>query len=480
MVDYDCKTKMVIKSTPNLPTKITVKRAMSATFTSPEKPSGDISPASESACAAYENYLRLSELRELWSSIEFPGWENESVIKPGLMALEITFRFVSIVLSDSRPYVNKREWGRRLESLAREQVEIIGALCEEDTTRGGTGAPIVDLTTSFGEVVPQTGSSAEVWKLGDEQTVVVSRVSEASLLPRLATWHKSEEFSSRMFYDIESGMRRCGYTLGLGEPNLEGKPNLDYDAVCRPVQLHALKKSALEQHVDNNYENHILYTIHQILESWVFTARQLHMRICDRINKSQFSKAADDCWTLEKIWNLLERIENLHVLMDPDDFLHLKTQLRMKTVSQNDTFCFRSRGLTEMTKLSKDLRHKVPGILGVEVDPMGGPRIQEAAMGLYRERRRSEKVHLLQAFQGVEAAVKRFFFNYKQLLVVMMGSLEANKGVSGGVVGGTSLDLLTQLFMEPTYYPSLDAAKTYIGDFWERDSSLRRENRMAK
>ncbi|KAK9683433.1 hypothetical protein RND81_10G141000 [Saponaria officinalis] len=478
MVDYNCKTKMA-KSTPNLPntksSKLNLKRATSANFSSPEKSTGEITPASETSCSAYETYLRLPELRELGTSIEFPGWENELIIKPGLQALEITFRFVSIVLSDARPYVNRREWNRRLESLAREEVEIIAALCKDDETRGA--APIVDLTTSFGEVIPQTGSSAEVWKLGDGEHTVVSRASEHSLLPRLATWHKSEDFSCRMFYCIESAMKSCVYTLGLGEPNLDGKPNLDYDAVCRPVELHALKKSALD-HVSNS-ENQILFTIHQILESWALTAKQLLNRTIERINREEFSKAADDCWILEKIWNLLEQIENLHMLMDPNDFLHLKTQLRMKTITQNDTFCFRSRGLTEITKMSKDLRHKVPEILGVEVDPMGGPRIQEAAMGLYRGRRQFEKVHLLQAFQGVESAVKRFFFNYKQLLVVMMGSTEA-KGISGAVIETTSSDLLAQLFLEPTYYPSLDAAKTFIADSWERDSSLHRESRVAK
>ncbi|XP_074287231.1 nematode resistance protein-like HSPRO2 [Silene latifolia] len=483
MVDYDCKTKMVHKSP-----KLTTKRAMSATFPSPEKPAttatNDLSPATDISCSAYESYLRLPELRQLWSSTEFPGWESESVIKPALQALEITFRFISVVLSDPRPYSNRREWDRRLESLSRDQVELISILCEEDESRDA--APIIDVTTSFGEVVPQTGSSAEVWKLslGCNEHTVVSRTSESSLLPRLVTWQKSEAISDRILYSIESAMKRCVFTLGLGEPNLDGKPNLNYDAVCRPDELHALKKSAME-HV-SNYENKVIFTIHQILESWIFVAKKLLERIEVRINKEEYSKVADDCWILEKIWKLLEQIENLHLLMDPNDFLHLKTQLRMKSTNQNDTFCFRSKGLVEITKMSKELRHKVPEILGVEVDPMGGPRIQEAAMGLYRERRRFEKVHVLQAFQGIESALKGFFFNYKQLLVIMMGSLEANGNNSGGIGTGSS-DLLSQLFLEPTYYPSLDGAKTFIGDFWEHDQSaaasggdVRSRNRAGK
>ena len=156
--------------------------------------------------------------------------------------------------------------------------------------------------------------------------------------------------------------------------------------------------------------------------------------------------------------------------MDVDDFLHLKTQLRMRTTSDSETFCFRSKGLIEITKLSKDLRHKVPEILGVEVDPMGGPIIQESAMELYREKRSFEKIHLLQAFQGVESAVKGFYFNFKQLLMIMMGSLEAKANFA--VVGGSEpSDLLSQIFLEPTYYPSLDGAKTFIGDSWEHDQT---------
>lgn len=487
MVDFDCKTKMV-QSTPNLTKKspkLTPKRTTSNPLISPVPfTAGELSPASESSCSAYESYLRLPELHLLWSSVEFPGWENESIIRPALQALEITFRFISLVLNDNRPYLNHREWNRRLESLARDQVELISVLCEDDETRGA--APIVDLSSSFGEVVPQTGSSAEVWKLADNEhnITVVCRSSEASLLPRLATWQKSEEISSRIYYAIESAMRRCAYTLGLGEPNLDGKPNLDYDVVCRPCELHALKKGALD-HIPNP-ENQILFTIHQIFESWVFAAKKLIVRVGERISKEEFNKATDDCWILERIWKLLEQIESLHLLMDPDDFLQLKTQLKMKTTSDSETFCFRSKGLIEITKLSKDLRHKVPEILEVEVDPMGGPVIQESAMELYREKRRFEKIHLLQAFQGVESGVKGFFFRYKQLLMIMMGSLEAKANFA--VVGGSeSSDLLSQIFLEPTYYPSLDGAKTFIGDFWEHDQTLgngnsldNRRNRTAK
>ena len=61
------------------------------------------------------------------------------------------------------------------------------------------------------------------------------------------------------------------------------------------------------------------------------------------------------------------------------------------------SFCFRSKELVEPTKMCKDLRHKVPEILEVEVDPKGGPRIQEAAMKLYVSKNGFEKVHLLHA-----------------------------------------------------------------------------------
>ncbi|KAL2925701.1 Nematode resistance protein-like HSPRO2 [Bienertia sinuspersici] len=409
MVDYDCNSKFV-HFTPTLSQKnpkITPKRTLSTPLTSPIPVStGDLSPASETSCTAYETYLRLPELRKLWSSKQFPGWENE-------------------------PYVNRRQWNRRLESLARDQVELISFLCEDDATRGG--APTVDF------------SSGEV----------------SSFLPRLATWQVSEQISAKIVDAIESAMRGCGYSLGLGEPNSGRKPILDYDAVCRPSELHALSKGALNY--IQNPENQILFTIHQIFESWIFSAKQLLFRVGDRIKREEFSRAADDCWILERVWKILEGISNLHLLMDPDDFLHLKTQLKMKTTSDSDseTFCFRSRGLMEITKQSKDLRHKVPEILDVEVDPMGGPIVQESAMELYREKRSFEKIHLLQAFQGVESAVKGFFYNYKQLLVIMVGSLEAKANFA--VVGSfESSDLLAQIFLEPTYYPSLDGAKTLL------------------
>jgi len=42
-----------------------------------------------------------------------------------------------------------------------------------------------------------------------------------------------------------------------------------------------------------------------------------------------------------------------------------------------------------------------------------------------------------------------------------MGSAEMNATASQ-----ESCDSLSQIFMEPTYFPSLDAAKTFLGEFW--------------
>lgn len=383
-------------------------------------------------------------------------------MKPALQALEITFRFVSVVLSDPRPYANRREFKRRLESLATSQIQLIAILCEEED--GAGGAPIVDLTASNG-VLARTGSSAEVWKIPGGESTLVNRTSEYSLLPRLATWQKSEDVAEKIMYTIECEMRRCPYTLGLGEPNLAGKPNLEYDAVCRPNELHALKKTPCD-HIDN-HENQTLYTTHQILESWIFTTQQLLKRIVSRIENKEFEGASNDCYLLERIWKLLAEIEDLHLLMDPDDFLRLKNQLSINSGAESDPLCFRSRGLFEITKSSQDLKHKVPEILGVEVDPSGGPRVQEAAMRLYSEKKDFVKIHLFQGMQAVEAALKRFFYAYKQVLAVVMGSLEAK--ANRVVVNAEACDSLSHVFLEPTYYPSLDAAKTFLGEFWSHE-----------
>lgn len=451
---------MVSSNIPNNKSpKLSDKLSVSLPF-SLRTAQADVSTASSSACSAYEHYLRLPELRKLWSSREFPDWKNESILKPALQGLEITFRGVSTVLSDPRPYANQREWRRRLESLTTNQIELIAVLCEDGEEDGETRgtAPIVDLSSSGG-VLARDGSSAEVWKIPGESTVV-SRVSEASLLPRLVTWQKSEDVAQKILYSLECEMRGCPYTLGLGEPNLAGKPSLDYDLVCKPGELHSLKRNPYDAHVDN-YENQTLYTTHQVLESWIFVAQELLRRVADRIEAQSFDKAASDCHVIERIWKLLAEIEDLHLLMDPDDFLRLKNQLGIKSMEDSEAFCFRSEALVEITKQSKDLRHKVPTILGVEVDPKGGPRIQEAAMRLYSDKKQFDKVHLLQALQAIESALKRFFYAYKQVLVIVMGSLEAR---GNRVVVSDACDSLSQIFLEPTYFPSLDAAKTFLGD----------------
>lgn len=454
MLNIDCKSNMITSNTPNKSPRVSNKLPGLAT---PPVLAADVAPANDSDCAAYEQYLRLPELKKLWNVREFADWQNEPVIKPALSALEITFRFVSTVMSDPRRYTNRREWTRRLESLGTSQLQIIALLCEDEEnnslTRGK--APITDLS-SAGGALSRENSSAEVWKLHGE-TTVVSRASESSLLPRLTTWHRTENIAQNFLYSIECEMRNCPYTLGLGEPNLSGKPSLDYDLICKPVQLHALKRSSMNI---ENLENQSLYTIHQILESWIEVSHKLLNRIGSRVDAREFESASNDCWIVERIWKLLAEIEDLHLLMDPDDFLKLKNQLMIKS----EAFCFRSRGLVEITKLSKDLKHKVPNILGVEVDPTGGPAIQEAAMKLYQKTEESglERIHLLQALQGIESALKRFYYAYKQLIVNVMGSLEAK----GKFVYADSADLLGQIYLEPTYFPSLDAAKTFLGEYW--------------
>ncbi|CAL9754345.1 unnamed protein product [Musa acuminata subsp. burmannicoides] len=423
-----------------------------------------------SAIAAYENYLRLPELAKLWSSNDFPRWTNESILKPALQGLEITFRFVSLALSDPRPYANHREWKRRLESLAARQVEIIATLCEEEGRAGG-GAPIADLSSCQG-LLSRGKSSQEVWKVPGTSSVV-SRTSEASLLPRLATWEKSEDVASKILFQIESQMHRCQFTLGLGEPNLTGKPTLEYDLVVRPSDLHALKRSPGSSKDLHNHEDQALCTIQQILESWLFAARELLARVDQRMDDKDWAQAANDCWLLERVWKLLSDVEDLHLLMDPDDFLRLKSQLAIKATSGSEAFCFRSAALLQVTNSCKDLKRRVPWILGVEADPNGGPRVQDAAMRLFHSRRRGEgdnpgKIDLLQALQAVEVALKTFFFAYRHLVATVMGSLEAS-GNRAVYTPSEALDPLSQVFLEPPYYPSLDAAKTFLGDFWQNE-----------
>ncbi|THU56852.1 hypothetical protein C4D60_Mb11t21570 [Musa balbisiana] len=412
-----------------------------------------------SAIVAYEHYLRLPELAKLWSSKDFPQWADESILKPALQGLEITFRFISLALSDPRPYANHREWKRRLESLAARQVELIATLCEEDG-----GAPIADLSSCKG-LLSRDKSSQEVWKVPGT-TSVVSRTSEKSLLPRLATWEKSDDVASKILLQIESQMQRCRFTLGLGEPNLAGKPTLEYDLVVRPSDLHALKRSPGGSKDAKDHE----------------TRRSARSnRSSSRGSSPPASyllglvQAGSDCWLLERVWKLLSEVEDLHLLMDPDDFLRLKSQLGIKATSGSEALCLRSAALLQVTSSCKDLKRTVPWILGVEADPNGGPRVQDAAMRLFHSRRRGEgdnlgKINLLQALQAVEAALKRFFFAYRQVVAAVMGSLEAS-GNRAVYAPSEALDSLSQMFLEPPYFPSLDAAKTFLGDFWQNDLS---------
>ncbi|KAK4760003.1 hypothetical protein SAY87_023134 [Trapa incisa] len=428
MVDLGWKTKQMASSdrfsdkSSKFSNKLTVLIPAAAPLQS--ACTSELGTASSTACSAYEHYVRLPELRKLWR-------------RP----LEITFRFVSTALSDTRPYANSGEWEQRLEWLSASQLQLVASLVES----GEGPAPVVPSPTCGG------GSTAEVWRVpAGGADAVVSRTSEASLLPCLAAWRRSEAAAERIQYAVECAMRRCPFTLGLGEPNLAAKHSLDYDRVVKPNELHALRKNPYSDQIQNR-ENQVLYTIHQILEAWLQSASELLIRIAERIESRRYQTAASDCFLLERIWKLLAEVEDLHLLMDPADFLILKSQLDIRT--EEEPFCFRSLTLVELTRRCRDLRQFVPRILGVEADPAGGPRVQEAAMRLYQEKAEAEKIYVLQGLQAVEAAAKRFFYSNKQVVAAVMGSLEAQEE------GGS----LRRVFLEQTYFPSLDAAKTFMG-----------------
>ncbi|OEL26579.1 Nematode resistance protein-like HSPRO2 [Dichanthelium oligosanthes] len=312
----------------------------------------------------------------------------------------------SLALSDPRGYASRRELARRVESLAVREAELVAALCEGDRS-----APLAEITASGG-VLPRERSGSEVWQLPGSAAAVVCWASEASLLPRLAAWDRSEALAARIAYAIEGQMQGCAFTLGLGEPNLAGKPVLEYDRVVRPHELHALKPKPAPEPKSGyrNRENETLFTMYQILESWLRAASQLLTRLNERIEAKNWEAAASDCWILERVWKLLADVEDLHMLMDPDDFLRLKSQLAIRAAPGSDaSFCFRSRALLHVANTTRDLKKRVPWVLGVEVDPNGGPRVQEAAMRLYHSPRRGDgeeagKVELLQASQAETAA----------------------------------------------------------------------------
>ncbi|XP_072071808.1 nematode resistance protein-like HSPRO2 [Arachis hypogaea] len=98
--------------------------------------------------------------------------------------------------------------------------------------------------------------------------------------------------------------------------------------------------------------------------------------------------------------------------MDPNDLMKLKKQIEIPCFGDTAAFCFRSKELVEVTKMCREMKRMMSEMLEVEVDPKGGPGIVEAAMRVHAEKKESV-VEVLQAMQGIEAAMKRFFFGYK-------------------------------------------------------------------
>ncbi len=178
----------------------------------------------------YELYIHLPELSRLWQAKLYPNvWPNERIVKPALHSLEMVFRMISSVLCDTRPYIDGDEWLRRLESLANMQLELLSCIVERDQQ-----APTTKSSASSSYVGAE--ASHVVWHKSGSRAVV-SRLSQESLLPRLAAWRTAQSVGARLQIAIESNMARAPFTLGLGEPNLSGKPILEYDRICTPLEV---------------------------------------------------------------------------------------------------------------------------------------------------------------------------------------------------------------------------------------------------
>lgn len=120
----------------------------------------------------------------------------------------------------------------------------------------------------------------------------------------------------------------------------------------------------------------------------------------------------------------------------------------------------------------------MPKAVGVEADPKGGPRLQEAIMELFHRHgmgasgsssENSGVIHLLQSFQAVEVSVRQFYFSYQQLVIAIMGSGEYKGDVQTEI---SAAKALSQFYFEPPYFPSLDGAKTFLGNFWHHSPDL--------
>lgn len=420
---------------------------------------------SDSARKAYELYTHLPELSKMWGVRCWPHWSNEEIIRPALQGLELNFRMISCVSCDARPHVNKVEWLRRLENLAKSQLEVISLLCEGDLQ-----APVTKFSESAG-----TLGGLKFW--GQQ---LIGGSTQESLVLRLACCGKPQEVVASIHLAIECAMLRTPFTLGLGEPNLSGKPVLQYDKICKPAELFECRQS-IKDHPDD----HMLSTAQQISECWLFITQGLIKRVEPLVlsgGAGNLEEAAKVSWVVERVWKIISSTMDFLMMVDPDDFMKLKHELAIQSNFRTSTdrqdlasvfYCLRSSMLKDATKACKELRHLVPKIVGVEADPKGGPRLQDAVMELFQTHtlnpsqkvrsNQSNAIHLLQAFQAVEKSIREFYFSYQQLIISVMGSGE----LRGSFQSQMSVsDALSQIFSEPPYFPSVDGAKTFLGDYW--------------
>ncbi|KAG2242945.1 hypothetical protein Bca52824_095209 [Brassica carinata] len=269
MVDTDWKNKMMSSESPKLSSKLHV------TIPSPFKVVAVSSPISCSApvaCSAYELYLRLPELKTSGHHVtSLAGQTSLSSNRLSKLWRSVSDWFYPFAPTRDRTSTTANGTGgwtlSTINQLRSATDEALSA-CYHSSPRGENGVPREEVLCTIDNEMRRCKYTLGLGEqnVSNKPNLRYDALSQPSTTSRHVA--KTESLGKKILRTIDNEMRRCKYTLGLGEQNISNKPNLRYDAVCKPDEVHGLKDNPYADHVDN-YENQTLYILHQILESWI-------------------------------------------------------------------------------------------------------------------------------------------------------------------------------------------------------------------
>jgi tryptophan 2,3-dioxygenase len=347
----------------------------------------------------YELYISLGEVEAAWGAGS--DWANESILRPGLCALELTFLLIRQASQDPRSMANQQKRVNRLLDLGRRQLDLLDLLLDDSP-----------LPAAIAHGMPSQQTSLAALQAGPPAAAGTKRA--------WTRWGQA--------YGLLA--ERLPYRLGLG-PADPAALYVPYDAWVEPDRLEALFRRR-----DFNQEDPLFATVHQIVECWLAIALRDLEGARSRAGEERWSEATGLIERVSAIFGFVTEQIQILDLMVLADYHPLRVALRGASGAQ-------SRRVALLTQTAAGLPAPVEAMLA---------RTGGTLLDIYRYPERHPGPYAyLESLSDLEKGLSGFYFCHYKLTSKVLG-------LSGTGTGGYEVRKLAARFVAP-FYPVLDQAR---------------------